>query len=108
MIIYSITNPIFVNRGDDLFDCIIKHISSNDLYQLLLVDRNIKMNIKKTPIELKRLELQKELDDLNPYGRLAICEDCENNKEKMRSIRNHEANVKADNDWLTSAGWGEI
>ena len=44
----------------------------------------------------------------NPYGRLAICDDCETNKEKMRSIRNHEANVKADNDWLTSAGGGEI
>jgi len=39
---------------------------------------------------------------------LAICDDCENDKEKMRSIRNHEANVKADNDWLTSAGWGEM
>ena len=44
----------------------------------------------------------------NPYGRIAICDDCENDKEKMRSIRNHEANVKADNDWLASAGYGEI
>jgi hypothetical protein len=44
----------------------------------------------------------------NPYGKIAICNGCENNKEKMRSIRNHEASVKADNDWLKSAGWGEM
>jgi hypothetical protein len=44
----------------------------------------------------------------NPYGKIAICDECLNNKDKLKSIRNHEENVKADNDWLASAGWGEM
>ena len=44
----------------------------------------------------------------DPYGKIAICDDCLENKDKLQSIRNHEANVKDDNDWLKSAGWGEM
>ena len=56
---------------DDLFDCIIEHIMSNDLYKLLLVNKDLKKNIKKNPIELKRKELKNELSNFNPYGKLA-------------------------------------
>jgi hypothetical protein len=56
---------------DDLFDCIIEHIMSNDLYKLLLVNKDLKKNIKKNPIELKRKELKNELLNFNPYGKLA-------------------------------------
>lgn len=56
---------------DDLFDCISKHIMSNDLCNLLLVNKDINKNIKKNPIELKRKELLKEILNFNPYGRLA-------------------------------------
>ena len=42
------------------------------------------------------------------YGNRAICEECENNPVIMESIRNHEKNIRADNEWLRSAGWGEM
>jgi|TARA_R100001463_G_scaffold91842_4_gene146571 hypothetical protein len=44
----------------------------------------------------------------NPYGKIAICNECLNNRDKLKSIRNHEENVKADNDWLKSCNWGEM
>ncbi len=44
----------------------------------------------------------------NPYGKRTICDDCKSNPEIMRSIRNHQANVDADNAWLRSAGYGEM
>tara|TARA_B100000401_G_scaffold115999_1_gene75748 strand:+ start:780 stop:1286 length:507 start_codon:yes stop_codon:yes gene_type:complete len=56
---------------DDLFDVIVKNLKSNELYKLLLVDKDIKNNIKKEPIELRRNELECDILNFNPYGRLA-------------------------------------
>jgi len=44
----------------------------------------------------------------DPYGKLAICQDCENNPQIMRSINDRLSNNRADNEWLRSAGWGEM
>ena len=44
----------------------------------------------------------------DPHGERCICEECENNPTIMESIRRHQANVDADNQWLRSAGWGEM
>ena len=56
---------------DDLFEVIVKNLKSDELYKLLLVDKDIKNNIKKKPIELRRNELNYEILNFNPYGRLA-------------------------------------
>ena len=40
--------------------------------------------------------------------RCAICDECESDPKAMRSIRNHQANVDADNAWNASAGYGEL
>ena len=56
---------------DDLFDIVIKHLKSNELYKLLLVENEIKKKIKMNPIELRRDELKYEILNFNPYGRLA-------------------------------------
>lgn len=61
---------MLVSFTEDLFDCIIEHIMSNDLYKLLLVNKDLKKNIKKNPLELKRKELKNELSNFNPYNRL--------------------------------------
>jgi hypothetical protein len=42
------------------------------------------------------------------YGERAICDDCRNNKGKMADIERQERNIRADNDWARSAGWGEF
>ena len=44
----------------------------------------------------------------NPYGNLTICDECENNPKIMAEIERRLANNKADNEWLRSAGWGEM
>jgi hypothetical protein len=44
----------------------------------------------------------------NPHGGRAICDKCANNPNEMLRITRHEENVAADNDWLASAGWGEM
>tara|TARA_R100000687_G_C6309120_1_gene99599 strand:+ start:203 stop:421 length:219 start_codon:yes stop_codon:yes gene_type:complete len=44
----------------------------------------------------------------NPYGKRTICDDCRSNPKIMEEIRRHQANVDADNQWLRSAGWGEM
>ena len=44
----------------------------------------------------------------DPNGNRCICEDCESDPVKMDSIRRHQANVNADNQWLRSAGYGEM
>tara|TARA_R110000772_G_C13067422_1_gene415979 strand:+ start:297 stop:512 length:216 start_codon:yes stop_codon:yes gene_type:complete len=41
-------------------------------------------------------------------GDRAICETCESSPAIMKGIRAHEDAINADNDWLRSAGWGEI
>lgn len=53
-------------------------------------------------------ELAVKCGRTDPYGERAICDQCSSDREKMRQIRNDEANIKADNDWLRSAGWGDI
>ncbi len=40
-------------------------------------------------------------------GDRAICDTCASDHAKMAEIKRHEANVKADNAWARSAGWGE-
>lgn len=42
------------------------------------------------------------------YGGRAICDDCANDKRKMAEIERQEANIRADNEWARSAGWGEF
>ena len=44
----------------------------------------------------------------NPYGERTICDECQSNPKIMEEIRRHQANVNADNQWLRSAGWGEM
>ena len=44
----------------------------------------------------------------NYYGERTICDKCRRNASKMESWRIQEANNKADNQWLKSAGWGEM
>ena len=44
----------------------------------------------------------------DPRGGRAICDKCASSPVIMRGIRQHEANVSADNAWLKSAGWGEM
>ena len=56
---------------NDLFDVITKHLKSNELCRLLLVDKEIKNNINTKPIELRSDELKYEILSFNPYGRLA-------------------------------------
>ena len=46
--------------------------------------------------------------ETDPYGESCICDDCSNDPKIMESIRNHQANVEADNAWARSAGWGEF
>ena len=42
------------------------------------------------------------------YGNRAICGECESNPVIMEEIARHEYNMRADNQWLQSAGWGEM
>jgi len=42
------------------------------------------------------------------YGERAICDECASDKRKMRDIRQHEANIRADNWAARSAGYGEF
>ena len=46
--------------------------------------------------------------NIDPYGDRTICEKCRNDYQKMREIREQQANNNADNAWLKSAGWGEM
>ena len=41
-------------------------------------------------------------------GDRAVCETCGSSPVITRSLEDHEASVRADNDWLRSAGWGEL
>jgi hypothetical protein len=43
----------------------------------------------------------------DPQGDRCICEECENDSNKLRAHRDHVANVEADNAWLRSAGYNE-
>jgi hypothetical protein len=58
--------------------------------------------------EFSTRETQVPCGRTDPWGGTAICDKCEKDPAIMRSIRQHEENVKADNDWLRSAGWGEM
>ena len=44
----------------------------------------------------------------DPFGERCICDECRSNPAIMKSIRDHQANVRADNQWLRSANWGEM
>ena len=44
----------------------------------------------------------------DPFGERCICDECRSNPKIMKSIRDHQANVRADNQWLRSANWGEM
>jgi hypothetical protein len=46
--------------------------------------------------------------ETDPNGERCICGECRSNPNTMESIRNHQANVEADNAWNKSAGWGEL
>ena len=53
-------------------------------------------------------EVKVKCGNTNPYGDRTICKNCSENSSKMKSIRDHEESVNADNAWLRSAGWGEM
>jgi len=53
-------------------------------------------------------EIMVKCGTTNPYGNRTICDDCQNNPREMESIRQHQANVDADNAWNRSAGYGEF
>ena len=40
-------------------------------------------------------------------GTRAICDECREDRRKMAEIERQERNIKADNAWAKSAGWGE-
>ena len=44
----------------------------------------------------------------DPYGERCICDECRSNPAIMKSIRDHQKSVDADNQWLRSANWGEM
>jgi len=44
----------------------------------------------------------------DPYGERCICDKCRSNPAIMKSIRDHQKSVDADNQWLRSANWGEM
>lgn len=44
----------------------------------------------------------------DPYGMRAICDECLSDPRKMAEIQQHEDNIKADNQWAKSAGWGNF
>jgi len=47
-------------------------------------------------------EVKSDCGSTGIHGQLLLCDDCEHTRERR------EANSKADNTWLKSAGWGEI
>ena len=53
-------------------------------------------------------EVKVKCGNTNPYGDRTICKNCSENSSEMKSIQDHEETVAADNDWLQSAGWGEM
>ena len=53
-------------------------------------------------------ELKVQCGRTNPYGDRTICESCSQDASEMKSIRDHEESVDADNAWLRSARWGEM
>ena len=44
----------------------------------------------------------------DPFGERCICDECRSNPAIMKSIRDHQKSVDADNQWLRSANWGEM
>ena len=44
----------------------------------------------------------------DPYGMRAICDECASTPRKMAEINRLEDDIKADNQWAKSAGWGEF
>ncbi len=53
-------------------------------------------------------EVKTKCGNTDYNGERAICDECYNNKDKMRYIRQQEENIAADNAWAKSAGWGEF
>jgi len=53
-------------------------------------------------------EVFRQCGETDPRGGRAICETCKKDPAVMRNIQQHEENIAADNDWLKSAGWGEM
>ena len=53
-------------------------------------------------------ETKVKCGNTNPYGGRTICEECASNPSERKAIQQHEENIAADNDWLRSAGWGEM
>jgi hypothetical protein len=44
----------------------------------------------------------------DPHGERCICESCENDPAKLKAHQDHVYSTKCDNDWLRSAGYGEM
>jgi hypothetical protein len=53
-------------------------------------------------------EVKVKCGNTNPWGDRTICDKCAGNSKTMKDIERHEENVAADNEWLKSAGWGEM
>ena len=57
---------------------------------------------------MQYIERQVRCGNTDPFGERCICDECRSNPAIMKSIRDHQANVRADNQWLRSANWGEM
>ena len=44
----------------------------------------------------------------DPHGSRAVCDECYDDHHKMKEIERQEENIKSDNQWARSAGWGEF
>lgn len=53
-------------------------------------------------------ETKVKCGNTDPHGGRTICEECASNPSERKAIQQHEQNSAADNDWLRSAGWGEM
>jgi len=65
--------------------------------------------IKANRLGNESLALDANMESIRYFlGERCICDECRSNPKIMKSIRDHQANVRADNQWLRSAGYGEM
>lgn len=66
-----------------------------------LVTQYVERGFECKPVEIK-------CGNTGIYGQRVICDKCENDEGLNERLRVQDEDIKADNEWLRSAGWGEI
>jgi len=69
------------------------------------------MNAKEVVVPRGRYDtriIEMKCGETDHHGYRVICDSCLDSREAMAEIERHQANVDADNAWLSSAGWGEM